>query len=97
MRIPKFILKPEPQEKAAEGLPKFEYAPDEVGKRHQLGGDPQLLQDLEWPICPDCNQRMTFYAQLDSISDDIIIADCGIVYVFVCLDCNETISIIQSS
>ena len=40
---------------------------------------------------------MTFYAQLDSVGDGICIADCGMVYVFVCLDCNETASFIQSS
>jgi len=96
MRIPQFKLTPEPQEEAAEGLPSFEYAADEVGRRHQLGGDPQFLQEAEWPECPDCNKQMSFYAQLDSISDDIVIADCGMVFVFVCLDCNETKSIIQS-
>jgi len=32
---------------------------------------------------------MTFYAQLDSINDDIMIADVAMIYVFVCFDCNE--------
>lgn len=96
MIIPKFKLTPVPQEERAVGLPHFEYANDQVGKRHQLGGVPDLLQDVDWPNCPDCSERMTFYAQLDSISDDIIIADCGMIYVFVCLECNETKSIIQS-
>jgi hypothetical protein len=96
MRIPKFKLTLEPQEAASKGLPRFEYAADDVGKRHQLGGEPLLLQELDWPMCPDCGKEMTFYAQLDSISDDVIIADCGMVYVFVCFDCNETKSIIQS-
>jgi hypothetical protein len=30
---------------------------------------------------------MTFYGQLDSISDEFILADCGLVYIFVCFDC----------
>jgi hypothetical protein len=29
---------------------------------------------------------MTFYAQLDSVGDDFVVADCGRVYVFVCFD-----------
>ena len=40
---------------------------------------------------------MTFYGQLDSINDDIVLADCGIVYVFVCFHCFETKAILQSN
>lgn len=39
---------------------------------------------------------MSFYAQLDSINDDIILADCGMIYVFVCFDCLETTALLQS-
>jgi len=39
---------------------------------------------------------MTFYAQLDSISDEICIADCGMIYVFVCFGCYQSTSIVQS-
>jgi hypothetical protein len=39
---------------------------------------------------------MTFYGQLDSINDDIIIADCGMIYVFLCFDCYEVTAKIQS-
>ena len=39
---------------------------------------------------------MTFYGQLDSINDDIVIGDCGMVYIFVCLECNEVQSLLQS-
>ena len=39
---------------------------------------------------------MTFYGQLDSINDDFCLADCGLIYVFVCLDCNTVHSLIQS-
>ncbi|CAN7721300.1 hypothetical protein LJR290_006098 [Variovorax sp. LjRoot290] len=39
---------------------------------------------------------MTFYAQLDSINDEVVLADCGMIYVFVCFDCFETKSILQS-
>ncbi len=40
---------------------------------------------------------MTFYGQLDSVGDDICLADVGIVYVFVCFDCYETKSLLQST
>lgn len=39
---------------------------------------------------------MTFYGQLDSIGDKYILGDCGMVYVFVCFDCLETKSLVQS-
>ncbi len=32
---------------------------------------------------------MTFYGQLDSLNDDYIIADCGLIATFICFDCNE--------
>jgi hypothetical protein len=40
---------------------------------------------------------MTFYAQLDSLGDNHCLADCGMIYVFVCWDCFETKSVLQSS
>jgi len=94
--IPPFKLVPEPLNEEAKNLPKFKWADDEIGTRHQLGGKPQFLQQEDYPFCPDCEDQMTFYGQLDSINDDYCIADCGMIYVFVCFDCNETKSIIQS-
>lgn len=38
---------------------------------------------------------MSFYGQLDSHSDDFMIGDCGMAYVFICFDCLETKSVIQ--
>jgi hypothetical protein len=40
---------------------------------------------------------MTFHAQIDSINDEIALADCGMIYVFVCFDCFETKSLLQSA
>jgi len=94
--IPPFKLVPEPLNEEAKKLPKFKWAGDEIGTRHQLGGTPQFIQQEDFPFCPECEDQMTFYGQLDSINDDYCIADCGMIYVFVCLDCNETKSIIQS-
>lgn len=96
--IPPFKLVPEPLNDAATNLPKFKWAPKEIGTRHQLGGDPNFLQkDVSWPTCPNCHENMTFYGQLDSINDDICIADCGMIYIFICFGCFQTFSMVQSN
>ncbi len=96
-RIPPFRLNPEPLDADAQNLRKFRWAPKDVGSRHQLGGKPLQLPEPSWPHCTKCRDKMTFYGQLDSINDDICIADCGLIYVFVCLECLETASVIHSS
>lgn len=96
MRIPQFRLVPEPLDDEARQLPPFKWAPKEIGTRHRLGGDPELLHKEDMPICSSCKEPMTFYAQLDSINDQFCIADCGMIYVFVCFDCFEVHSFIQS-
>lgn len=95
-KIPPFKLIAEPMDGEAKKLPRFKWAPSEVGTRHQLGGTPKFIQKENWPKCYSCSEIMSFYGQLDSINDDFQIADCGMIYVFLCFDCNETISIIQS-
>jgi hypothetical protein len=95
-KIPPFKLIPEPLTEEAKNLPKFKWADDEIGTRHQLGGEPKFIQQEDYPFCSDCEKQMTFYGQLDSINDDFCIADCGMIYVFICFDCNTTESIIQS-
>jgi uncharacterized protein YwqG len=95
-KIPPFKLITQAFNEEASKLPKFKLAPDEIGTRHQLGGEPFFLQEEAFPSCPSCNKKMTFYAQLDSINDEFQIADCGMVYVFICFYCNETKSVIQS-
>jgi len=95
-RIPPFKLRLEPLNEEAANLPKFEWAPDEVGSRHQLGGDPHFIQKPDSPKCPDCGQQMTFYAQLDSINEEFNIADCGMIYVFFCFGCNTATSTVHS-
>jgi hypothetical protein len=61
-----------------------------------LGGEPTFLQAPEWPACAVCHERMSFYGQLDSLNDDYVLADCGIIYVFVCFDDNEVKALLQS-
>ena len=95
-RIPPFKLVPEPQDDEARNLPRFKWASEEIGTRHQLGGEPRFLQSESWPACPVCREKMTFYAQLDSVNDDIRIADCGMIYVFICFGCYQTASMVHS-
>jgi len=85
----------EPLSSEGEAMPGFGWAED-VGQRHQLGGEPTWLQGDETPTCCHCGERMTFYGQLDSIGDDLIIADVGLVYVFVCINDFEARAIVQS-
>lgn len=95
-KIPTFKLVSKPIDAEAKNLSPFKWAPSEVGNRHQLGGNPLFLNSAHYPVCPECKEKMTFYAQLDSINDDFLIADCGMIYVFICFECNETKSFIQS-
>ena len=65
-----------------------------VGHRSKLGGKPDWLQKgYEAPVCPSCHSTMTFYGQLDSINDEATIADCGMIYVFLCFSCYEATAI----
>ncbi len=95
-QIPSFRLMPQPLNSEAANLPPFRWAAPEVGKRHKLGGTPDFIQPSEWPTCPGCGAKMTFYGQLDSINDEFCIADVGMIYVFLCFDCYESTSIVQS-
>jgi hypothetical protein len=95
--IPPIKLVPEPLTDEARNLLKFKWAPKEIGTRHRLGGEPHFLQNEQGPSCPAGHGRMTFYGQLDSINDDICIADCGMIYVFICFDCHEATAIVHSN
>ena len=50
-----------------------------------------------WPTCPVCSDTMTFYGQLDSVNDEVVLADAGVVLVFVCFDCFEAIAQVASA
>ena len=94
MKIPEIPLVLAPETGAAKAAVGFKYAGEEIGKRSKLGGEPDWIQDEDVPRCK-CTQKMTFYGQLDSIGDEYILADCGMVYVFVCFECLETKSVLQ--
>jgi len=95
VKIPEILFVFSPQKEEAESVIGFQYAGDEIGKRSKLGGEPDWIQGDEIPKC-SCRKKMSFYGQLDSIGDSVCLADCGLIYVFVCLDCLETKSVLQS-
>lgn len=94
--LPEYKLELIPLSDEARQKRGFPMSEPEIGHRSKVGGKPTFLQGEEYPICQSCGSKMTFYAQLDAIGDGFDIADCGLIYVFVCFDCYETKSIIQS-
>ena len=96
-QIPPFRLVAEPLSDAARNLPQFNWAADGIGARHRLGGEPEPpIESRHWPLCPECNGRMSFYGQLDSLNDEFCIADVGRICVFLCFDCNEVKATIET-
>ena len=94
INIPEIPLVPQPTTAEAIEAVGYQYN-EEAGKRHKLGGCPDWQQNSEWPLCECCDESMTFYGQLDSIGDNYDLADCGIIYVFVCFNCFTTTSILH--
>jgi hypothetical protein len=95
LKIPEIPLVPAPETDEARAAVGYKWN-DFAGKRHRLGGEPMWAQSPDHPSCPGCRELMTFYGQLDSIGDDYDLADCGLIYVFVCFDCFETACRLQS-
>ncbi|MEL1241833.1 hypothetical protein [Flavobacterium flavipallidum] len=86
MEIPKIKLITTPETEEAKSVVGYKWN-DIAGTRHFLGGRPDDLKVDEYPKCKDCEQTMTFYAQLDSIGDKYDLADCMVIHTFVCFDC----------
>ena len=93
--IPEIPLELSPHTDEARHIVGFKWAGGDVGSRSKLGGAPDWLQDPQVPNC-SCGQTMSFYGQLDSIGDAVCLADCGMIYVFVCFDCFQTKAVLQS-
>ncbi|QYK04482.1 hypothetical protein [Shewanella zhangzhouensis] len=94
MKIPEIKLIPTPESIEAKEAIGFKYN-DEAGSRHKIGGEPDFVQgENAWPKC--CGDKMTFYGQLDSVGDEYSLGDCGMVYVFVCFGCFNSVSFVQS-
>jgi hypothetical protein len=94
--IPEIPLQLAPATPEAQAVVGFRWADAKVGSRSKLGGTPDWTHNAQVPEC-SCRKPMSFYGQLDSIGDTVCLADCGMVYVFVCFDCFETKSVLQSS
>jgi len=85
--------------------------PNKLGIRSKLGGKPDWVQHPAVPICPECEQAMSFVGQIDSMEHDephnphavgcmsgkqeYLFGDVGMIYVFLCFGCTETKSIVQ--
>ena len=85
--------------------------PKKLGLRSKLGGTPDWDQEGETPTCPECEEKMSFVAQIDSIEHDskhnphaidalsdhqqYMFSDVGMLYVFCCFNCNTTASVMQ--
>ena len=94
-KIPEILIELNPTSEEASAALGFKWN-DSAGKASKLGGVPDWIQGAEWPSC-SCGTEMSFYGQLDSIGDDYNLADCGMIYVFVCFGCFETKSVLQTS
>ena len=93
--IPEIPLRLEPRTSEAREIIGFKWADGRIGVRNKLGGHPDWLQRPDIPVC-NCGKSMSFYGQLDSIGDACCLADCGMIFVFVCFDCFETKAVLQS-
>jgi hypothetical protein len=96
-RIPPFRLDAHPLTSEADVVAGFEWASPEIGTRHRIGGVPDGVPEAEYPRCSSCGHAMTFYGQLDSIGDDVALADVGVVHVFVCFDCFDATAHVVST
>ncbi len=86
MEIPKIQLLTVPETDEAKKAIGYKWN-NFVGKRHFLGGKPNGIEQCDYPECEECNKKMTFYAQIDSIGDAFDLADCMVIHNFVCFDC----------
>jgi hypothetical protein len=93
--LPEIPLRLTPESAEATAAVGFKWAGGDIGRRSKIGGAPDWIQPPEVPRC-GCGQEMTFYAQIDSVGDDLILADCGMIYVFVCFDCFTTHAVLQT-
>ncbi len=82
-----------------------------LGQRTKLGGKPDWIQCEDVPECDECERRMTFVGQIDSIEHDsehnphrknalgkrdYMFGDVGLIYVFYCFHCLEAKAFLQS-
>ncbi len=88
MEIPKIKLITSPETEDAKLAVGYQWN-NIAGTRHFLGGKPDNLDEVDFPLCDQCSNKMTFYAQIDSIGDNYDLADCMVIQTFICFDCNS--------
>ena len=93
--IPEIPLKMVPESSLAKAVVQGDHGYREAGDRHKLGGKPDWIQSDETPVCPECEDSMDFYGQLDNLGSIESLKDEGMVYVFVCRECYATKAILQ--
>lgn len=86
MEIPKIKLVVLPDTEEAKSVIGYKWN-DTAGTRHYLGGKPNGINENEYPICDDCQNKMSFYAQIDSIGEKYDLADCMVIHNYVCFEC----------
>ena len=66
---------------------------------YKIGGLPNWIQDEEWPVCPECKNKMLFVCQVNT--DEKLyngkysqaFGDSGMLYVFTC--CKSVSTVMQ--
>ncbi len=96
MTLPEFKITLTPVSEEAKQKMGFKWADADVGTRSKFGGVPDLTHERPCPICPSCDAEMTFVSQLDSVGDDLEFADVGLLFTYLCFDCFEAVSFIES-
>src|SRR4051812_6144955 len=92
--IPEIPLILDPRTPEAKAVIGFKYNKTN-GRAHKIGGKPEWIQKDETPDCLICSKKMTFYGQLDCLGDKVSLGDCGMIFVFVCLHCERSQSVLQ--
>lgn len=93
--FPEIPLRMEPETSKAKALVDGTFGCQAAGDRHKLGGKPDWLQDDETPDCPECEEPMDFYGQLDNLGSVEGLKDGGMIYVFLCRECYVTEAVLQ--
>ncbi len=93
--LPEIPLRMTPETSKAKAVVAGDFGYSPAGDRHKLGGKPDWLQGDETPDCPECEEPMEFYAQLDNLGSVEGLRDGGMIYVFLCRECYTTEALLQ--
>ena len=93
--IPEIYLKMVPESSKAKAVVEGNHGYQPAGDQHKIGGTPDWLQSPEVPHCPECEEEMDFYGQLDHLGSVESLKDMGRIYVFLCRTCYTTETVLQ--